>query len=439
VEWVLIGLFALSCLYGLARPYWAVAMIVLVFPIEQLLQAGAPSLRTGAFGNQTINYLVGIVGLGSGFVTLLRGWRPFFGLLNGTLVCISITLIWATISLLWSQDRSGGLDMMLASWPYYFLRVLIGSFLITSIADLRKALWSLMVLGAVVAILILANPNFTAQWGRLGIVEGGKMSSNPLALGELGGILLLCGMLLRERETSALIGVIRVTAVIAGLVIAIQSGARGQVFLAVATAAFFFPIAAPFGSARSAVIAALGAGTIIVIAMFAAGFLLEGVAAKRFSSDEMLYGQSSFMQRWGNVQLLYGEWSSRPELMVLGLGYFSFNALSGGEAYSHVVVADFAFELGLPGLLLLVWFLIALFRNGLALFSAAKNSTSDRPAVTSLIALVVYFVLLANKQGDLWGSTSLFMVASILGRLVMRVGVTQTNVVEEYSDEPETL
>ncbi len=439
MEWVLIGLFALSCLFGVVRPYWGLAMIVLLFPIEQLLQAGAPSLRTGVLGNQTVNYVVGIMGLGSGFVTVLRGWRPFFGLLNGTLVCISITLIWATISLLWSQDRSGGLDMMLVSWPLYVLRVLVGSFLITSIADLRKSLWSIMVLGSVVAILILANPNFTTQWGRLGIVEGGKMSSNTLALGELGGIVILCGALLRERQTSALIGVIRITAVVVGLVMAIQSGARGQVFLAVGTAAFFFPVASPIGSARSAVTAALGAGAIIVIALFAADFLLDGIAAKRFSSAEMIYGQSGFAQRWGNVQLLYGEWISRPELMVLGLGYNTFNAISGGEAYSHVVVADFAFELGLPGVVLLVWLFIALIRSGLALFAATRYSASDRPAVTVLIALVVYFVLLANKQGDLWGSTSLFMTASIVGRLVMRVGVTQTNVCDEYPDKPQPL
>ena len=76
----------------------------------------------------------------------------------------------------------------------------------------------------------------------------------------------------------------------------------------------------PIGSARSADIAALGAGAIIVTALFAVDFLLDGVAAKRFSSYEMAYGQGGFAQRRGNVQLLHGEWSSRPGLMVLGLG-----------------------------------------------------------------------------------------------------------------------
>ena len=102
-----------------------------------------------------------------------------------------------------------------------------------------------------------------------------------------------------------------------------------------------------------------------------------------------------------------------------------------------MVVSAFAVELGLPGVVLLVWFLIALIRNGLAFFSAARDSALDRPAGTVLIALAAYFVLLVNKQGGLWGSTSLFMTASILGPLVMRVGVTQTNVIDEYLDKPE--
>ncbi len=104
-----------------------------------------------------------------------------------------------------------------------------------------------------------------------------------------------------------------------------------------------------------------------------------------------------------------------------------------------MVVADCAFELGLPGVVLVVSFLIALIRNGLVLFSAARDPVSDRPVATVLIALAVYFVLLVNKQGDLWGSTSLFMTASIVGRLVMRIGVTQTNVCDEYPDKPEPL
>ena len=437
MEWVIIGLFAVSCLYGIIRPNWAVAMIVILFPIEQLLQAGAPSLRSSALGSQAVNYIVGVVGLGAGLITVLRGARPFVGLFNGISVPVTITLAWATASLLWSQDRAGGVDMTLNSWPYYFLRVLIGSFLITSVADLRSAVRSIMVLGSIVAILILANPGFTTQWGRLGIVEGGKMSSNPLALGELGGTLVLCGMLFRDQGSGLLVNAIRITAVSAGLVIAIQSGARGQVFLAVATAALFFPVAAPLGSARSAAVAVIGAAAIVVIAMFAADFLLEGVAAKRFSSEEMLYGQSSFMQRWGNVRLLYEGWVSRPELMLLGLGYFSFNALSGGEAYSHVVVADFVFELGLPGAVLLIWFVYACTRDSFALFFSARGSPIDRPAVAVLVALVVYLVLLANKQGDLWGSTGLFMVASMVGRLVVRIGSDRTNAAVNTSFDPE--
>ncbi len=421
MELLIVSLFAISCLYGVTRPYWAFAMIVVLFPIEQLLQAGAPILKSGAFGNAAVNYLVGLVGLGAALVTFLRRDRSFAGLANGVSVTVLLTLLWATTSLIWSLDRPGGLDMTLSNWPYFFLRIVIGSYLIASLDDLNKAIKSVLIMGTVVAVLILINPAFSVQWGRLGVIEGGKMSTNPLALGELGGTLFLFATVFRQQRSSAWMSTIRLAAAVIGLLIAVQSGARGQLFLTVFTAAVFYPFAAPLRNASSTGLSIIGVVAIVGLALLISNFVLEGVAAKRFSSEELLYGQSSFSQRWGNVQLLADAWLSRPESMLLGLGYFSFNALSGGEAYSHVVVADFIFELGLPGAVLLVCFVIATFGSCMRLVHFAKLSTLARPSIMVLVAYVSFLVLLSNKQGDLWGSTGLFMSASLVARLAFRL------------------
>jgi hypothetical protein len=423
VETLIISLFAISCLYGVLRPHWAFAMIVTLFPIEQLLQAGAPALKSGALGNQAVNYLVGLVGLGSSWVTFVGRDRSFAGLANGVSITVLLALLWATTSLLWSLDRAGGLDMTLSTWPYFFLRIVIGTYLIANSDDLNKAVKSVLILGSVVAVLILINPAFSVQWGRLGVVEGGKMSSNPLALGELGGTLFLFAAVYRQQHSSPWMSVLRLVAAVIGLLIAVQSGARGQLFLSVFTAAIFFPFAAPIRNVSSAGLSVIGIAAILGLALLISNIVLEGVAAKRFSSEELLHGQSSFSQRWGNVQLLADAWLSRPEAMILGLGYFSFNALSSGEAYSHVVAADFVFELGLPGAVLLIAFACTTLGNCIALVHIAKESTLIRPAIMVLVAYVCFLVLLANKQGDLWGSTGLFMASSLVARLAFRLRI----------------
>ena len=49
-----------------------------------------------------------------------------------------------------------------------------------------------------------------------------------------------------------------------------------------------------------------------------------------------------------------------------------------------------------------------------------SNSTSERSAIATLLAMVVYQVLLANKEGNLWASVNLFMFMIVVDRLEVR-------------------
>ena len=148
--------------------------------------------------------------------------------------------------------------------------------------------------------------------------------------------------------------------------------------------------------------------------------LLSGFAAKRFSSDELIYGSSSSSTRVENVLALGQAWVQSPVAWVLGLGFYAFNGLfaDAGNIYSHVLFADVIFELGLPGVALMSGFLYFVIRDAFRLYNVASSAPLTRAACAVLIALFAYQLLLVNKQGNLWGSMYFFLMGILISRLV---------------------
>ncbi len=399
---------------------WALGMVVYINSMEQLLQTAIPYWATVGIGGQLVNYIVGIVCLIAVTLSFFRTPNLWLGFLNAAFVMITLTILWSIASLIWSLDAPGGVAMMKSRWPYYFLSVVIGSMLITDFNDLRKLVNALIVLGIGISILILVNPQFTSQFGRLGIIQGGLMTSNPLALGELGGILFVSAAVFRVNNFGRLGIILRFTGLIVGATMAVQSGSRGQVILCAIVAAIFFPVAAPIKSFRAFVITVIGLGIIIVIMPLFLSTMLEGFAASRFSTDSMLYGSSSFGERIANLTILITAWAQNPLAPLIGLGYFSFNAIGGGTTYSHIILADLVFELGLPGLFVIFVLTVSVLRSSRSLFLLSQDNPLDRSATATILGLALFLFLLANKQGDLWGSTTMYMFLVIICRASIR-------------------
>jgi len=411
-------LFFASLIYGSLRPSWALAMIIFLFPLEQLMKVSAPGLQTVSFFfGKPVNYLIGIMSLLSLGTIILREMRPFIGFLNSATSLIILIIAWAMISIIWSQDRSGAIDMTLVCWPYFFLRILIAPLLIISIDELRKTLFSIIILGLCLSIFILTSPGFTGQWGRLGILEGTKMASNPLALGDLGGILVITAALFRIHNFGFLFNIVRFLAVLTGIVMVIQSGARGQVISCCLVSILLYPLSIPLKNVKNFILGLAASALFIIITSLAMSFLLDDIAAKRFSINELFYGASSVDVRYQNVVLLFNNWIQNPIYIIFGLGYFTFNSLSGGAFYSHVMIADFIFELGLPGLLFMILIFTFMIKSVIYFFGKYKDQLAIRTSLFALFGIILYLIIVANKQGDLWGSTPLYMFIAILGRL----------------------
>ena len=428
---IIIFLFFLSLIYGVKQPAWALAMIIFMFPVEQLMQVSWPTIITLPItGTKSVNYYISLMGLFSLVGIFLKRERPILGLFNPVTSLITTLLAWAIISILWSRDQPTALEMTGFGLPYYVVRILIGSLLVIEIKELERLWTSVIILGLLICIFILTSPGFADISGRLGIAEGTKIGSNPLALGDLGAVLFLTAILFRNHNNGFKFDLVRISAAIFGVAMVIQSGARGQVISSAFIAILFFPLSAPIKNLKNIILGSFGSIFIIFLVPFAMSLLQDRVAEKRFSIEEMLYGASSVSVRFQNFLLLYNEWIQNPIYMFFGLGYLTFNALRPGEIYSHVMLADFIFELGVPGIVFLILILFISFRSALFLFKIYSTNLVIRSSLITLFGIIAYLLFVANKQGDLWGSMPLYMYIAILGRVAY---------LERFNDDAEPV
>ena len=79
------------------------------------------------------------------------------------------------------------------------------------------------------------------------------------------------------------------------------------------------------------------------------------------------------------------------------------------------------FELGIPGAAGYIAVLVMTFRNCKRLMRAGIDTGYYRAAVALCIGILGFYYLLSNKQGELWGCTTLFMLMCIVARLVSRI------------------
>lgn len=422
-EFAFLAAFATCCVVCVVRPPLAFALVVLMFPIEQVVQAHAPRLISSAIGIQAVNYGIGVTAaLAAARVILTRPGGTARWMNMATVSALGM-LVWAAITLLWSPGREQGIEAVIGNWPYLILLVIFAPLLLSDVDDLRTSVQALLVLGMVLCAVVVMSPEFTSKYGRLGYTIASGVRSNPLAIGELGGVVLLVAATIRG---TTLLGFpllpLRIAAALLGVLVAIKSGSRGQLVFAVIVAVLCVPVATPIRNVGAFISSAIVIGVTLLVLDFVISNQLQSYEAQRFSGEAVLYGDSSAFGRLRNVTALAGEWIRNPVAIVLGLGYNSFSSMSfaAGQPYSHVMFADALFELGLPGFALLVAGLTASLTAGAGLWRVHASDRTTRAAVAVLIGLLAYQVLLVNKQGAIWGVPMFFTFEAVLTRLWLR-------------------
>jgi len=412
--------FALLCLYASMRPPVAFALVLLMFPMELVLQSNSSILRTPGIGVQLVNIAIGMTALLAVLRLSLRTVGFMRSFISPSSMMAYGLLLWGATTLLWSPGREAGIEATVGQLPYMVVILVLGPLLLPRVDALVSCVSAVLVIATGLCLIVLINPEFVVKNGRLGFEFGGGLLTNPLSLGELGGLALLLGILTRRSTLGSLAVPLRVAAVLAGTAVAIQAGSRGQFFYALIIAVPFLPLAAPVKNVRNLILALVAVVFVGLVVSSLLDTLLSGFAAKRFSLDEMLYGTSSSSTRVDNVLGLGLAWAQSPTAWIFGLGYYAFNGLfpNNESSYSHVVFADVIFEMGLPGVVFMSWFVYLTVRDSFRLYRLAADFPLERAACTVLIALFVYQLLLVNKQGNLWGSMYFFLMGILISRLV---------------------
>lgn len=417
MELLFILAFVGLCVISAFRPPWAFALVLLMYPLEQVMQAHCPALRSG-FAAQAVNYGVAFSSFFACIVTIAKG-GGFVNWMNSAMLATIGLYLWSIITLLWSPGRTEVLETIGSQWPYFILIILIAPLLIRDIDEIGASLRAFLWIGLPLGFITAFSPEFASKYGRLGFDIGMGFRSNPLALGELGGGLLIVGATLRKGVMPVAGTIIRIIAVILGAMVAIKAGSRGQFFTAVAVAIAFIPVSAPLRNPVAFVSSVVGIGVVLAAASFFLSTELDGFAAKRFSSDEMLYGASSVSGRLSNFYVLAEAYLRSPTAIFVGLGYSTFTTLPGsmGEPYSHILFADSLFELGIPGAVLMSTIIWTGCRSTYQLSKRYAHDPLQRSVLATAGALVAYQVLLVNKQGSLWGIPILFPLLAVMLRI----------------------
>ncbi len=200
---------------------------------------------------------------------------------------------------------------------------------------------SILVVGAATTAVIMVDPNFGFYAGRFGVQISLSERTNPLALGTLGGTMMVIAGLTLFAEKTWFGKAWRSAAFTMGAGLCLLSGSRGQMIFAILVVLCFFPIAYRMrnakgirGSPASRASSSPAASTSRLRSSSPPTTRIDG------PPDESL--TTGGAGRLDNAIELLAAWGSSPGSWVQGLGVSAFQSLNSrsGDKYSHVLIAD---------------------------------------------------------------------------------------------------
>lgn len=416
MQFVVLSIFVVVCLMSLVRPHWALALVLLMYPFEQSLQASVPVFRAiPPLANVCIALVAGIAAI----YAIARQERPFAGYFTGVFWCTCWIFGWSVLSLIWTPSHPQADEMVKSGIPYFVLFILVSPFLLDGVDDYRRLGRALLLLGCIVAGTIILNPEFNFRYGRLGIDLEGNLRTNPLTIGELGGTILIVAALMRTEVGEPFWSALRFVSIPLGAALAFQSGSRGQILFAGIVAVAMYPLARQLRSVFSFL------GTVVAVAviggavLLVAQLVLEGDLLRRWDANALAEGGTT---RIWNIMDLVRAYAVAPGYWLFGLGFNAFSTVSAAihEPYSHALTIDMLCELGMLTFAAYLASIAWTYRSSRELFARAAADPGTRADVTIFLALAVYQLLLNNKQGTLWASGPMFLHFLIIVRAQRR-------------------
>ena len=435
-----LAIFALLVIsvYSIARPAWAFALINLMFPFKQVLQGYFPQLVL--YGP---HLSAGIAAIGA-MAVLYKATRKDLSIKTAfhPIMWSTIALyVMVTFGLLYTPSPTTAMRMYVDAIPYLVVFLCVYPFLLSSLDELRQGLFLTVLLGAIVTMLFLFNPS--AEWvGGRYIINLGKtygvtdFTSNPLALADTGGMMMICAAFMNFRDKGRLGFVFTIAGLTLGLALAVVSGSRGQIIFAVFIAVTMYPIARQVKNASQFLGVAAGIGFLLLLIYLTFTVAMSEEATRRWTGN--LVGEAT-EDRGKRLSTALNVFLSDPAAWVVGKGSNSFPFFTGSLIdYPHNIAAEALLDYGLFGF---TFFCIALYytyRYGRDMIRIWGDDPVARGTVAAWVGTCVFAFMTSLKQGSIIGQPAPCYYWIVLGKILFdeRARARQREFDRELSGEP---
>jgi len=414
IELLTIVLFIFVCLRGIMNPIWALVLVISMFGFEQALQASSSIFISNP---ALVNQITGLICLISATSLIVRDRTILNGAISTTYICTIIIYAWSALSVAWSPAYDVAQEIILKGIPYFILFIIISPILIDEIDSLGTFFMVFFYIATLICILLILNPQLTFYRNRISLDLGASGHSNVLALGGIGGEIIILAALIRTGHSLWLLNITRVLALVSGALLALQSGSRGQLLSSIILSIIFYPISKQIKNVKSFGGTIAGFIVFIPIIYLIATKFLSVDSLSRWDSNNLDEGVSA---RLFNIFDLLNAWIKSPLSWVFGLGFNAFSSVTPAgarEGYSHNMTVDILTESGLLIFVVYIILLYKCFTCSVWLFKKYQDFPKQRTIVSVLIAMTLYNFLIVNKQGNLWGNQLFFLYAILLFRL----------------------
>jgi hypothetical protein len=355
-----------------------------------------------------VNLLFAVV---AGFALTIRIYRRELRSEPYPLGAVLVILLfsYALLSTNWTND-----DIEIAAiwemWaPYIILQILIAPLLIAEPRDLAKVFAYQIFIGGLFAALIVFGTDYQGRQVVLG--DNVKIVGNPLAIAELGGITIICVVMM----TRLFKGDVLFRLIIASicLIAIIKSGSRGQLIALAFALAVAYPFTYSIKNPKIFVASALCALLLGYVVL--AGLDTFWADSGRFGSEKM---SIDYGKRIDKSARLLAAWVDSPGAIIFGLGNSGSYDMSINGSYPHFVPIEILCEEGIIGALIYIWMLLLILRESLFALRRDKTVREESSAFAILIGIIVYLFLISLKQGSLIGTSTFFMSVMIFSKAV---------------------
>ena len=394
IKAIVILYFVIFALMICKRPGYSLPMLVICFLGFEQWAAAHDSFFAA---NPTIINFASAAVIAFGIaVAVVKGETPFAMQPSWTLAGLYLLI---AISYMWAISRPDAVMIINQATPYVLAFLVLLPLTMNKIEDFQHAYWGLAIGGAIVLLMLLLSTNQVGGRG-IELAEGAvnrygreEKAGNPLAVGELGGLVIFSAMLIRLKGISS--GLMSVFALIPIFVMA----------------------ASPKISPKHFAYGIIGVLFIAAIGWWATSFIPEQALA-RWSRDSAVndYGDRVFMSQ----QLLAEYLRSGPFVALFGLGVGASFSVVG--IYPHVVPVQILGEVGMLGFVLYLLFHIAAVIAWIKLYMLSSQSVVFRGAVAIAGAMFAYQFLLSLKQGGISGAHFPWLFPLLLLRLKQVAG-----------------